>query len=65
MKKIQSYLLGLLTCVVIAGLIALFICRNRIYVWTLGDVPALYANRRIVDVKAGRTLILFHSKTFF
>ncbi len=43
MKKIQSYLLGLLTCVVIAGLIALFICRNRIYVWTLGDVPALYA----------------------
>ena len=43
MNKIQSYLLGLLACVAIAGLIVLFICRNRIYTWTLGDVPALYA----------------------
>ena len=43
MTKIQSYLLGLLACVAIAGLIVLFICRNRIYTWTLGDVPALYA----------------------
>ena len=43
MNKIQSYLLGLLACVAISGLIVLFICRNRIYTWTLGDVPTLYA----------------------
>ena len=42
MKKIYSYLIGISLCLLITALVAAFINRNRIYVWFLGDVEALY-----------------------
>ena len=42
MKKIYSYLIGIGICALVVLVIVGITCRNRIYTWTLGDVPALY-----------------------
>lgn len=39
----KNYLTGIAVCMVLVGVVLAFTFRNRIYVWTLGDVPALYA----------------------
>lgn len=38
----KNYLTGIAVCMVLVGIVLAFTFRNRIYVWTLGDVPALY-----------------------
>ena len=43
MKKVYTYLIGIGICALVVLMIVGITCRNRIYTWTLGDVPALYA----------------------
>ena len=42
MKKVYAYLIGACICILICMIIVAITYRNRIYAWTLGDVPALY-----------------------
>ena len=42
MKQIYSYAIGICICAFVGVIILAITCRNRIYAWTLGDVPALY-----------------------